>query len=132
MCLATGTATSKLQALRNLKHFAHPLQARLMPQLPYCTGKGFLPAFQHTLQIDHPAMVLSALRPSFIPGETILRFYSVSEVSETVTLKLWKTQGKYCLTDLREQWRQEESLSFSDGTLVLEVDPHKIVTLLIR
>jgi len=132
MSIATGQATSKQEALRNLKAFAHPLQARLMPQLPYCTGKGYLPALQTTLQIDHPAMVLSALRPSSTRGETILRFYSISDQIETVTLKLWKTDGRYCFTDLREEWDEPASIAFSDGTMVLDVDPHKIVTLLIR
>jgi alpha-mannosidase len=103
-----------------------------MPQLPYCTGKGYLPALQTTLQIDHPAMVLSALRPSSTRGETILRFYSISDQIETVTLKLWKTDGRYCFTDLREEWDEPASIAFSDGTMVLDVDPHKIVTLLIR
>lgn len=132
MSIATGTSTSQQDALRRLKHFSHPLQARLMPQLPYCTGKGHLPALQASLQIDHPAMVLSALRPSATPDETILRFYSVSEHSETVTLKLWKSDGRYCPTDLLEQWQETASLAFSDGIIVLEVPPHKIVTLLIQ
>jgi alpha-mannosidase len=132
MRIATGIATSQHDALQRLKHFAHPLQARLMPQLPHCTGKGHLPALQASLQIDHPAMVLSALRPSATPGETILRFYSTSERTETVTLKLWKSVGRYCPTDLLEQWQETTTHAFTNGTIVLDVAPHKIVTLLIE
>ncbi len=131
--MAMGTTIENVPtAHRALREFSHPLQVRVFPWLPYATGKGVLPVATSLLSIDNPAIVLSALKHHDTEACWVIRIYSTSDKPESCIMRVPTTKTAACVTDLHENWDDAGSFAIVDGSIHMDVLPHRIVTLLVR
>ncbi len=131
--MAMGITNDNLpMAHRTLREFSHPLQIRSFPWLPHVTGKGVLPAAQSLLSIDNPSIVLSALKHHDADDSWVIRVYSTSGKSEPCCLRVPSAKTTACVTDLHESWDEAGSFALNEGSINVEIPPHRIVTLLVR
>ena len=135
--LAYGFGTiAPAEIARLARAFAHPAWIAEMPMLPYVRSenRGRPLARQASfLEIDNPQIVLSALKPGRDRGECVLRIYNLADTPQVATLHLGFPATTWCLTDLFDTWQESSAQPVTaDSSIVIEILPHQIVTLIAK
>ena len=131
--LAFGVgALPRATVVQHARAFAHPSWARELPALPHEAETGDRPRTGRLLAIDNPSVVLAACKPADDGESTLLRLYNATGEPQDATVKLGFPAGRWCSTDLREQWNEEAAQPVDDQALDHHFAPHHIQTLLIR
>ena len=130
---AYGIGTLSQEAIiRHARTFAHPAWAREMPHLPYVKGNGQLPRQGSFLQIDNPAVLLSALKPARDKGTCVLRLYNATGEWQKTQICFGFPASTWCPTTLCETWDEEAVQAVEEQTIAIALAPHHIQTILIR
>ncbi len=130
--LAFGVgACSRVEAARRARAFACPAWAREMPYLPHADSNGSLPRKASLLDIDNPAVQLSAFKPAG-EGTCALRLYNCTAEAQEAHVRLGVPASAWCPADLRETWDEAAARPVEGRTLSLTFGSHQIRTLLLR
>jgi mannosylglycerate hydrolase len=131
--LCVGFTTGDVaEAACNARAFSHPAWCREMPWLPHLNKSGSLPLSHSILQIDNPAVELSALKRSSGSDGTVIRLYNPGKKSQNVNVRIgWDVRAS-CETDLTERWHEKSAVNVRNNTLDVSLNPFEIKTILIR
>jgi alpha-mannosidase len=118
------------KAYRQAHNFARPMRA-----IRTSRGRGELRAEASFIEIEPPAVILSALKVAEDDGSTIVRMYNISNEPVEGRVRLrpdghpsGRTPlGKVERVDLNEE--NAEPVTPEDGTVALGMKPNEIVTL---
>jgi mannosylglycerate hydrolase len=131
--LAVGVGdVSRAGIVQHARAFAHPAWVRELPYLPHAEGTGDLPRADSLLAIDNANVVLAACKPADDGEGLTLRLYNTSGEAQSAAMELGVPVGRWCRTDLREQWDDAAAQPVEDQALALRFAPHQIQTLRIR
>lgn len=130
----------RTEAVRQARAFAHPAWARELPYLPYvrtgtdqASGEGtHLPRAARLCAIDNPSVECVAVKPLPDHRTVAMRLCNASAAAQPVEIQLGFEAGAWCRTSLMEAWNEDDEHSVDDRTITTEIQPHQILTLLIR
>ncbi|NBC87412.1 MAG: glycoside hydrolase [Bacteroidetes bacterium] len=125
-------AVPRFEAVRLARSFAHPARATELPDLPYAASTGRWPRRHTIASVDNPAIDLTALRPSVTADARALRLCNLSGDPQPARVSLGIPVRRWCRSTLQEEWDDASAVALDDGEIEVMLDPHEVVTLLLR
>ncbi|MBL7100714.1 MAG: hypothetical protein ISS23_02040 [Nanoarchaeota archaeon] len=94
-------------------------------QIPY--QKGTLPPKMSFISINPKELIVSAVKKAYNRNDLIIRLFNPTEKKVKGSLKIYPEVKEAWLTDLNETLEEKLSIK-NDGSVSLEADPKKIIT----
>lgn len=126
--LCWGTSETLVDLLRAAKSFSHPAYLHQLPVFKNAPETGPVPLRQALLEITNGSVQLSSLRRAPDGNDSILRLYNTTEEEQTTKVMIGFEASAYCVTDLTEEWMDENSTEIRDKEISLKLNSHQIVT----
>jgi mannosylglycerate hydrolase len=131
--LAWGISNEDRFAISNIAtSFSHPFKARQLPVLQGERKIGSLPRSKSLLYISDPRLQLSCIKAVESSEEIILRIFNRSSEKVLSDIIFESSIREYCITNLYEEWNQNNCIRLDSKTLPINIDAHTISTYRIR
>jgi len=125
-------AVPRFEVVRHARSFAHPARATELPDLPYATSTGRWPRRRLIASVDNSAIDLTALRPSVTGNARALRLCNLSRETQPARVSLGMPVRRWCRSTLQEAWDEASAVDLDGTEIELVIEPHEVVTLLLR
>ena len=125
-------AVPRFEAVRHARSFAHPARAVELPDLPYAASASRWPRRHAIAAVDNPAIDLTALRPSVTADARALRLCNLSDNLQRACVSLGMPVQRWCRSTLQEEWDDASASDLYNGEIEVMLEPHEVVTLLLR